>query len=299
MLNIVFSLHAWRKQLQLALINVYSGRAFILADVASLTARILGLPIILMLHGGNLPAFVRRHPMWAERVLSRGDGFVAPSLYLAQAFNPLCKFRVIPNLIQLDSYPYRPRRHLQPRLLWMRTFEKVYHPQMAVKVLSLLKGNFPSAHLTMAGQDQGELGPTRELAKACGLENDVRFVGFLDLAGKQREFDEHDIFLNTNRMDNMPVSLLEVAGSGLPIVSTRVGGIPYMLSDEETALLVENQDIEGMATSVQRLLTDPSMAMKLSLNGRKMAESCTWPNIRVQWESLFDEIIQEKAGSYP
>ena len=143
----------------------------------------------------------------------------------------------------------------------MRTFHEIYRPDLALRTLARLLPDHPGATLTMAGQDRGRLAETRRLAGGLGLAGAVRFAGFLDAEGKRREFPEHDIFLNTNRIDNAPVSVVEAAAFGLPVVATRVGGIPHLLRDGEEALLVPEAPGEtpgAMAGAVRRLCPSPA-----------------------------------------
>jgi glycosyltransferase involved in cell wall biosynthesis len=266
----------WRGEVDVLVLLVFSGPAFRLVEAASAAASRTGMPMILWLHGGNLVEFAARHPERVRRVLARGRTVVAPSKFLAEPFGA----RVIPNVVDLEQYPYRHRETVAPRLLWMRTFHELYRPDLALEVLERLHG----ATLTMAGQDKGLLGETRRRADERGLE--VRFPGFLDAEGKRREFAAHDVFLNTNRVDNAPVSVLEAAAFGLPVVSTDVGGIPSLLRDGEEALLVPEGDAEAMAGAVRRLLEEPGLAGRLSAAGREVAERSSWERVRPLWEEL-------------
>lgn len=288
------SLIAWRKDIDLVIHLVFSGLAFAVADLATMLTRRLALPQVLTLHGGSLPDFARRYPGWARRVLGRADAVVSPSPYMVHEMNGLLASlparmgtQVIPNVLAIERYPFHERRVLRPRLLWMRTFHEVYHPQMAIEVLADLRQTHPEATLTMAGQDKGLLAAVQALAAQKGLADQVQFAGFLDHQGKVGEFANHDIYLNTNRVDNMPVSVVEAGAFGVPVVATRVGGIPYLLAHEETALLVADGDVAGMANSVRRLLADPQLAGCLSHNGRRLAESCAWPPVKARWEGVF------------
>ena len=284
---------SWRNQVDVVILMVFSGPAFGMADVSSWLARLIGKPLVLWLHGGNLPQFSQQHPAWVRWVLARGSRIVSPSAYLAHFFTEWgYKVDTIPLGLVLEDYAYGHRQEVQPRLLWMRTFQDIYYPEMAVEVLAQLQGSCPEATLTMAGQARGTLARVQALSMAKGLAGKVRFAGFLDKAGKQREFARHDIFLNTNRMDNMPVSVVEAAAFGLPVVATAVGGIPYLLEHEKTGLLVGNEDMVGMASAVQRLLREPELAARLSANGRQLAEAKSWPVVKQQWESLFAQIIR-------
>lgn len=270
----------WRGRVDVLVLMVFSGPAFRLVEAASASASRLGMPMILWLHGGNLGEFAGRHPDRVRRVLARGRVSVAPSKFLAEPFGA----RVIPNVVDLDQYPYRHRPQVEPRLLWMRTFHELYRPDLALRVLERL----PGAALTMAGQDKGLLAATRRQAKEKGL--DVRFPGFLDAEGKSREFARHDVFLNTNQVDNAPVSVLEAAAFGLPVVSTDVGGIPCLLRNGEEALLVPEGDAEAMAGAVRRLLDEPGLAGRLSAAGREVAERSSWARVKPQWEALLQEV---------
>lgn len=288
----VATVATWRGKVDLIVHAVFSGAAFGITDAASTIGQLLGLPQLFVLHGGALPEFAAARPGWVMRVLGRAAAVVAPSAYLAHQFESMIPgIEVIPNIIDLDLYPYRQRTPIQPRLLWMRTFHDVYHPEMAIEVLSDLRETHPEATLTMAGQDKGLLEPVRALASRQGLAEAVRFPGFLDAAGKTREFSSHDVYLNTNRVDNMPVSVVEAAAYGLPVVATAVGGVPYLLDDGRTGLLVPDSDSGAMADAVRRLMSEPGLAAGLSANGRRLAEASAWTNVQSQWEALFEEVL--------
>ena len=280
-----------RRQTDVVCLQVYSGSSFLVSDLASLLARGLRLPVVMVLHGGGLPSFIEQHPSWTTRVLHRATLLVVPSYYLGESLANRCfSCRVIPNAIDLESYPYRHRASVKPSLLWMRTFHEVYNPCLAVETLQHLKKFYPDARLTMAGQDKGMLEPVKQRVHELNLADSVRFVGFLDLQGKQREFAEHDIFLNTNRVDNMPVSVMEAAAAGMPIVATAVGGVPYLLHDGETGLLTADNDPAAMANAVERILTQPELAGRLSQNARCKAEQLDWSAILPEWEAVFREL---------
>jgi glycosyltransferase involved in cell wall biosynthesis len=293
----VIALVRWRRHVDVLHVMVLGrGPGFLMADLTATLGRMLGLSVVLHLHGGALPEFAVRHPRWVGRVLDHGDALVAPSRYLSSKL-PVTRRRitVIPNLIPIDDYPFRLRSRVEPSLLWMRTFHPIYNPDLALEVLARVRARHPDTTLTMAGQDKGELARVRARARELELDGAVRFVGFLDRAGKQREFARNHIFLNTNRIDNMPVSVLEAAAFGLPIVATDVGGIPYLLEHERTALLVADDDAAAMTCAVERLLTEPSLVQALSRNGRSVAEASSWTTVFARWEPLIDEVAGRHA----
>lgn len=282
-------LYRWRRRIDVAVVSVFSGRAFALADESLSLARTLRVPSVAWLHGGDLPVLGRRHPRWVGRVLRSADAVVAPSAYLgrwADAF--VDDVRVIPNVLDLSDYEFRVRSPLRPRLLWMRTFHELYDPASAVRVLASLRDSGVDARLTMAGQDKGLLDETRALAEGLQVEGFVRFPGFVSGDQKAALFRDHDIFLNTNVVDNAPVTVLEAAASGLVVVSTNVGGVPDLLADGVAAVLVPARDPEAMVRVTLQLLERPDMAESIAVKARLVAKNSGWSRVRDQWLAYVD-----------
>jgi glycosyltransferase involved in cell wall biosynthesis len=289
-----------RNQIDIMVLQVYGERSFVVEDVASWLGKRFRHRIVMFLHGGTLPDFFQRFPNWARRVLARADALVTPSPFLARTVKAygFCA-QVIPNPLDISIYPYRHRSKARPRMFWMRAFHRWYNPFMAIRVLARLKTKYEDATLTMAGQDKGIEVTVKELAKKLGVDNAVRFAGFLDVKNKLREGEAADIFLNTNHVDNTPVSILEACAMGLPVVATRVGGIPDLLVDGETGLLVADDDYDAMARAVCRILQEPALSARLSANGRRFAESCSWEQVYPLWERLLADVLSGRSSTQP
>jgi glycosyltransferase involved in cell wall biosynthesis len=283
--------------MDILVMDVFSGTSFVVADVASRLGKWFGKPIIMILRGGALPQFILRHPRWTRQVLSRADAVIAPSEFLArvaadQGLSP----RIIPNVIDLSVYPYRHRQEVRPKLFWMRSFHSIYNPSMAVRVMARLRPAMPDASLVMAGQDKGLQATVVQLAERLELDGAVHFPGVLDMAGKTREGDAADIFLITNRIDNMPVTAVEACAMGMPVIATAVGGIPDLLTDGDTGLLVPDDSDEAMVGAIHRLVNEPGLAGRLSANGRRLAERSSWELIRPEWERVFAGLTKGRAA---
>lgn len=93
----------------------------------------------------------------------------------------------------------------------------------------------------------------------------------------------------------MPVSLLEAAACGLPIVTTEAGGIPYMFKHEHDALMIPIGNVKSMVNEVARLIEDKKLASHLSVNGRALVEAYAWPTVKVLWEDIFADVIQQRS----
>jgi glycosyltransferase involved in cell wall biosynthesis len=292
LLDLIGTLVRHRHAIDIVCLEVYGGPSFVVEDLASRTANVLGKPLVMTLHGGALPAFMAQFPRWTQAVLRRATRLVAPSEFLRRAVAEHgFDARVIPNVIDLQHYPYRHRARVAPRLFWMRAFHPIYNPELAIRVLSRVKHHIPDASLVMAGQSKGAEADVEQLARDMGLADAVQFPGFLDHDGKRREGNAADIFINTNRIDNMPVAVLEAGAMGLPVVATAVGGVPDLLVDGRDGVLVPDDDDAAMADAILRLLQDPELAGRLSRNGRLLAERSAWQSVRVQWQCLFREML--------
>ncbi|MEM8995410.1 MAG: glycosyltransferase, partial [Acidobacteriota bacterium] len=299
--KMLFDLARWRRRVDVAVLSVFSGRAFHIADAVSAAARAFGLPQVHVLRGGAFPELAASKPAWARRVLGRADAVVAPSPFLARTATELgLEALVIPNVLNLTAYPFSRRERLSEPLdlLWLRTFHPIYRPLAAVETLAELDRRGLQARLTVAGQDKGLEADCRDLAVKLGLEDRVRFPGFLDAEGKRRELSSHDVYLHTNAVDNTPVTVLEAAAHGLPVVATAVGGLPDLIDDGESGLLVTDgppQDhARGLADAVERLHRDPDLTERLSTGGRGLAERCAWPRVHGLWRGLFAELLEDR-----
>lgn len=295
-LHHVWSLLTW-KDVDLIVVAVFSGPSFWIADYASLLARrIRPKKVVLFLHGGHLAEFERTHPARVARAFDRADRILAPSDFLADSFRARgYEVGVIPNVLRTDRYQYTPRHRARPALLWMRTFDEIYDPCLAVDVLAQVAENHPEVTLTMGGADHGALAETRARATEMGVADRVTFAGYLDTRSKLRAFADHDLFLNTNRIDNMPVSVLEAAASGLVPVATAVGGIPSLLTDGSDSLLVPAGDATAMGQAVCGLLDDPARFAALSRGARDLAEQSGWAAVRPQWEAEFGRLLPDRS----
>jgi glycosyltransferase involved in cell wall biosynthesis len=180
----------------------------------------------------------------------------------------------------------------KPDLVWLRAFHAAYNPSLAPRVLSELRPHFPAARLVMVGPDKGDgsLARVRSIVDGWRLADAVSLLGPVHKTEIRTVLNRGDIFLNTTNFDNTPVSVVEAMACGLCVVSTNVGGIPYLLRDGHDALLVPPNDSPAMVAAVRRILTEPGLAERLSRNARSKAEGFDWSNILPQWEKLLAEV---------
>ncbi|MEP6602304.1 MAG: glycosyltransferase family 4 protein [Nitrospirota bacterium] len=291
---------AWRCRRQYAVgqVDVYSGASFFWAEVVSAVLRCAGKPYVLTLHGGRLPEFATRWPRRVRRLLRSAAAVTSPSRYLCERLRLMgVSIRVLPNPIEMARYPFRHRRALCRNIVWLRAFHRIYNPMLAPRVLSILCEEYPETRLVMIGPDKadGSLQETKRAAVDLGVADRIIFAGGILKEDVSGWLSKGDVFLNTPNIDNTPVSILEAMACGLCVVSTNVGGLPYLMEDRRTALLVPPDDAESMAAAVRMLFDRPDIAEQLSLNGRQMAETFDWKAILPVWEGLLRDVVRSGA----
>ncbi len=297
--DMIFTILSRRDRYDVVQVDVYSGPAFLWAEMAAHLLKALRKPFVLTLHGGNLPRFAHRHPIRVHRVLATANAVTTPSRYLqAHMQTYRTDLTLLPNPLDLKRYPYRKRSSPTPSLAWLRAFNSAYNAPLAAQVIGRLKSQFPDIHLTMYGPDKsdGSLEYFRSTVDRLNLEDQITLFGPVPKSEVPRRLSQHDIFLNTTNVDNTPVSVMEAMALGMSVVSTNVGGIPYLLEDGHSALLVHPGDPDAMATAVRRVLTEPGLSGRLSKNARAAARAWDWALIVPRWEELLQKAMEDSHG---
>jgi glycosyltransferase involved in cell wall biosynthesis len=104
-------------------------------------------------------------------------------------------------------------------------------------------------------------------------------------------YDAADIYLTATDLDNMPGSITECMAAGLPVVTTDSGGIPYIVTNEETCLMVPRNDHSAMAAAAVRMLEDNDLAVRIGEAARQASKKFTWNAVRQDWINLYHELV--------
>lgn len=240
--------------------------------------------VVINYRGGEAETFFKgtaRFFLWVFRL---SDSLVVPSRYLHTAFQNMgLNATIIPNISEIERFSFRlPEYSGKIRFVCTRNFEAYYDVITLVRAFKSVKGLLPESTLTLIGE--GSLKNTIvEYVQKNNLSDSVTFAGRVDPAKMPDQLLQHDIYVNTSIVDNYPISLLEAFSSGLPVISTAAGGIPYMVEHGITGLLVEPGNHETLAQEMIRLANDLNLGRALAANARKIADNHAWERI---WPEL-------------
>mgnify|MGYP003639785701 FL=1 len=247
-------------------------------------------PVIVNYRGGEAREYLSASARWVKPSLARSAQLVVPSGFLRQVFSEFgVAAAVIPNIIDLEMfYPAATQsRDNIFTLVITRNLEPIYGLDTAIRALALAREAVPTLHLKIAGSgpQQAEL---QRLVEQLGLGDAVAFLGRLERQQVVDLYHGADAMLNPSRVDNMPNSVLEALACALPVISTNVGGVPYIVQHGQTALLVPRDDAGAMADAIVKLYTDTTLRNALREKGRRAVAQYAWEEVRPLWLSLYN-----------
>lgn len=289
LIEMIYATIKYRKKINVVLIDTYSTQNFYYACWVALFCRLQKTNYITILRGGNLPARLKSSPNLSEKLFKGAKMNICPSRYLLDAFNKkgFNNLTYIPNTIELKNYPFLLRKVLKPKLFWLRSFSEIYNPLLAIRIVEeLIKRNVDVSLCMVGPEKDGSLAACKKLAKQKKLP--ITFPGILDKKDWIALSKEYNIFINTTNFDNMPVSVIEAMALGLPVISTNVGGLPYLIDQEDTGVLVPPNDPQVFVEAILKLLSDNNLGETLSLNARKKVEAYDWEVVKEGWFEVLE-----------
>ncbi len=264
------------------------------AAPAAWVGHLRGAGVIINYRGGNADRFFAKAPRHVLATLARADARVTPSGFLRRVFERYgLDATIVPNIVDLSRFRHveRPDFGNAPHLVVTRNLEPIYDIATSIRAFALVRQAFAGARLTVAGSGP-ELVRLRGLTAELGLEDCVDFCGRVDNAAIPALYASADCMLNPSTVDNMPISILESFASGVPVVSTNAGGIPDLVEDGVSGLLVPVGDAAAMAQAALHVLSEPLLAARLREAGLTAAEAYAWPTVRDQWLRVYRSVAR-------
>ena len=259
-----------------------------------LVARLYGKQSILNYRSGEADDHLRNWRLTAIPIMRLADAIVVPSGYLVDVFAQFgLKATAIYNLVELDRFQFRERKPIRPVFLTSRLLEPLYNVECVLRAFGLIQERYPEATLTVAAE--GFLKPQlQQLAQ--DLKLNAKFIGRVPFDQMPAMNDSADIYLTATNLDNMPASITECMAAGLPVVTTDAGGIPYIVTNEETCLMIPRNDHAAMAAAAIRLLENNELALTLTRQAREASAKFTWNSVRKEWISFYHDLVKRNAS---
>ncbi len=290
LLDMLWQTFTNRNSKDVVLIDTYSTQNFYFAVGVAKMCRVFKLEYIPILRGGNLPFRIEKSPQKSQKLFKGAKTNIAPSHYLLNAFKEkgYSNLTYVPNTIELKKYPYKKRETIKLNLLWVRSFSEIYNPQLALEIVEKLVAQNIQVSLCMVGPEKdGALRDCQEIVAQKKLP-----VTFMGLLSKEKWIDlskDFDLFINTTNFDNTPVSVIEAMALGLPVISTNVGGIPYLVEHGKTGVLVSPNNSQAFVDEIQVLFNNPSKAIEISKNARIAVEKFDWEKVKKLWDEVLND----------
>ena len=253
-------------------------------------------PVIVNYRGGEAQTYFEQSYSRVRPSLKKAAVTVVPSGFLQSVFQQYGEStRIIPNII--DRELFRPPEHPPSgpfTLVITRNLEPIYGIDTAIYAFAEAFAQDSSMRLLIAGSGP-EKESLQELADTQGVGDAVSFEGRLDRSGIVKLYAGAHAMLNPSTVDNMPNSVLEALSCGVPVISTDVGGVPFVVEHGKTALLVPLNDVSAMAEAICSLKNDNGLREELSRNGLLEIDQYTWANVGKQWLQLYASLCPEPA----
>ena len=293
--------HLWQcaNKVQLFHVMANSGWSWhLFAAPAIWIASIRKKPVIINYRGGEADAFFDKDFFWVKLSLRQANAIIVPSGFLEAVFTKRgFSTSTVPNIIDLSRFSVDTSARVvsktdSPHILVARNLELIYDNATALRAFSIVIKLLPTSRLTITGS-----GPERQalenLVAELGLQDAVIFTGRVNNEDMAALYQSSDVMVNPSLADNMPISVLEALASGVPVVSTNVGGVPYLVTHGNTALLVPVQDPVAMADAILMLLNDPAKAQQIRSAGLNAVQCYTWQEVRNRLLSVYENVLKK------
>jgi len=213
---------------------------------------------------------------------------------------PATRIRIIPNGVDMAEFTAGgdPRETgYDPEILFVgRCYPRQKGLEHLIRALGLLMSAW-GPHLTIVGEDWGGVGPLQAMASDLGIDKQVTFTGALPRTEVIRAYKSADVFVLPSLFEPFGIVLLEAMAAGLPVVASRVGGIPEVVEDGRTGFLVPPGDPEALAQALERLFSDRELRRDMGREGRLTASRYSWDRITTEVVAVYREAIEERDGA--
>jgi glycosyltransferase involved in cell wall biosynthesis len=238
---------------------------------------------------------------YETKLMKRSDALIAVSKYTVGELTELYgiekeKIHVIYNGVDINKFKPRPDRAELRREFGLEEKKRIvlfvgrlYHRKGLETLLHSIPPviqEFGDVKFAISGTGfKKKEQSLRDLAKELDIEDYVTFLGYVPDEKLPDLYSASDIFVLPAIYENFPFAILEAQATALPVISTKVGGIPEFLVDKENGFLIDPGDPKQLTQRVLKLLQDTKLAEEMGKRGRKLIEE------KLSWHLITDQVI--------
>lgn len=300
---VFFPWKLWR--LKPALVHIQGSHyaSFYRKMVFILLAKLSRKKVLFHCHGSRFDEFYQKGPFWQKilikNILSLCDRVIVLSSYWKIFFSGFLEpssLRVLENAIPLERYySLKGRREKMagsPIILFAGEVGERKGAYDLLNVIPDLIHQFPRLIIQLAGN--GDLDKVTAVAESLEIQKHIQLLGWVSSDKMIALYYQADIFVLPSYHEGLPMAILEAMACGLPVVSTRVGGIPELVSGGENGILVDPGDRPALLASLTTLLADPALRDKMGQNNvQKVREEYDIPMYIKKLKNYYREILGE------
>jgi glycosyltransferase involved in cell wall biosynthesis len=231
--------------------------------------------IILTYHGGDAENFISKNKWLVLPFLKKLDYIIVLSDFLENVFLKFeLKVKVIPNIFESNLKNGISKTQIHPNFISTRALNKLYNIDLILDAFSIIQKEIPDASLTILGD-----GTERENLKLkCLLEKiqNVHFISKVPNHDVQSYLKKNDILLSAPSIDNFPISILEAFENELLVISSDVGGVPFLVENEINGLLFENRNVNQLVKMIKFAIQDKENSLKMIEKAKIRLKDFSW-----------------------
>lgn len=282
--------------------------------------KIYGIPVLLTVHGllhVEKKNALRKHPSLKHlyqlvvqsraefEVLNQAQHIIVDTEYVSKQIEQLYARKKISNLpwmyvipqgiqSQYQSLSSKPTK--EPIILSVGSISQRKGHLFLLQAFEKVHSKIPSAKLVIAGSlaEEAYLFKMREEITKCRLQDSVDILTNIPQEELLQHYQIASIYALHSQEESQGIALVEAMAAGLPIVSTTVGGIPYVVKNEESGLLSSYGDVDSFARNILRLLEDIDLRNKMAHSAQEIALNYSWTNIAQTIATVYNRVISNK-----
>lgn len=288
-------------------IHTSSYLAFWEKSIFAIISKLFLKKVILHIHGAEFDNFYtnsNKINRWLiEAILNSSDKVIVLSMQWKLFFLQILKdekISIIQNGIDISKYNIfenktKNTENTTIKILFLGNLVKRKGVYDILKSISMVVNKFQNIHFTFAGSEEqsGEIDKLKSECISKGIGEHVTFISNFSQEEKIKMLDEADIYLLPSYAEGLPISLLEAMAAGLPIISTPVGGIPEVITEEKNGYLINPGDHENLSNKINELIENPQLRRNMSINNlEKINQIYNWDTVANKITIEYDKLTE-------